>query len=75
MAQSQDDPALLLEAYEATGLTLFYSGELTHARTSLEQSMALYNPCSTTGMSCSTGVTLERFPLLFGNGPLLTWVS
>jgi predicted ATPase len=44
MAQGQDDPALLLEAYEATGLTLFYSGELTHARTSLEQSMALYDP-------------------------------
>jgi hypothetical protein len=34
----------LLEAYEATGLTLFYRGELTPARTSLEQSMALYNP-------------------------------
>jgi TOMM system kinase/cyclase fusion protein len=44
LAQCQNDPALLLEAYEATGLTLFYMGELTQARASLEQSMVLYDP-------------------------------
>jgi TOMM system kinase/cyclase fusion protein len=44
LAQRQNDPALLLEAYEATGLTLFYFGELTRARAYLERSMALYDP-------------------------------
>ncbi len=44
LAQRQDDPALLLEAYEATGLTLFYFGELARARAYLERSMALYDP-------------------------------
>jgi predicted ATPase len=43
VAQRQDAPALLLEAYEATGLTLFYFGELTRAREYLEHSMALYD--------------------------------
>ncbi len=44
LAQRRDDPALLLEAYEATGLTLFYFGELARARAYLERSMALYDP-------------------------------
>jgi class 3 adenylate cyclase/predicted ATPase len=44
LAQRQDDPALLLEAYEAIGLTLFYFGELTPARVYLERSMTLYDP-------------------------------
>ena len=44
LAEGQGDPVLLVEAYEATGLTLFYFGELTRARASLERSMALYDP-------------------------------
>jgi class 3 adenylate cyclase len=38
------DALLLLEAYEATGLTLFYFRELIRARAYLDRSMALYDP-------------------------------
>jgi predicted ATPase len=44
LAQRQDNPAMLLEAFEATGLSLFYVGELPGARDYLERSMALYDP-------------------------------
>jgi predicted ATPase len=44
LAQSAQDPALLLEAHYALGDTLFWLGELIPARTHFEQSVALYDP-------------------------------
>src|SRR5262249_8896678 len=44
LAQSVDDPALLLEASLALGNTLFFLGELRLARKYEEQSIALYDP-------------------------------
>jgi TOMM system kinase/cyclase fusion protein len=44
LAQRLQEPALLLEAHQAHGLTLFYFGELAQARAHLEQSTALYDP-------------------------------
>ena len=43
LAQSAQDPALLLEAQRALGGTLLYLGELDSARTHLEQGLALYD--------------------------------
>ena len=44
LAQSIQDPALLLEAHRPQGQTLFSLGELVQARQHLEQALALYNP-------------------------------
>jgi predicted ATPase len=44
LAQSAQDPALLVEAHRALGTTLFWLGEFTLARTHMEQGIALYNP-------------------------------
>jgi adenylate cyclase len=44
LAQSAQDPALLLEAHLALGYTLFHLGELVSARAHLEQTIALYDP-------------------------------
>jgi predicted ATPase len=44
LAQSVQDPALLLEAHRALGSTLYFLGELASAHTHLEQGIALYNP-------------------------------
>jgi predicted ATPase len=43
LAQHQHDPAALLVAYWALGVTLFYLGEFALARAYAERSMALYN--------------------------------
>jgi len=43
LAQSRQDPALLLEAHYVMGLTLYLLGELAPARTHLEQGSALYD--------------------------------
>jgi class 3 adenylate cyclase/tetratricopeptide (TPR) repeat protein len=43
LAQRRQDPDLLLEASRALGATLSFIGELTAARTHLEQGIALYN--------------------------------
>mgnify|MGYP003393600320 CR=1 FL=1 len=43
LAQSARDPGLLVEAHGTMGITLFYLGELTAARTHLEQGKALYD--------------------------------
>jgi predicted ATPase len=42
LAKRVDDPAYLARAHSALGQALFGSGELTSARTHLEQAMALY---------------------------------
>ena len=44
LAQSIQDPTLLLEAHRAHGTTLFFLGELIPAQSHLEQSIALYDP-------------------------------
>ncbi|HEV8715146.1 MAG TPA: adenylate/guanylate cyclase domain-containing protein, partial [Candidatus Binatia bacterium] len=44
LAQSVQDPALLLEAHLALGNTLFFLGELAPAREHLEQGITLYDP-------------------------------
>jgi predicted ATPase len=44
LAQSVQDPTLLLEAHYTLGATLLTLGEMTQARRSLEQSSALYDP-------------------------------
>jgi tetratricopeptide (TPR) repeat protein len=51
LAQSQQDPALLITAYHALGENLYFLGELTSARAHLEQGIALYDPqqCHTLG--------------------------
>ena len=44
LAQSVQDPALLVEAHHALGETLFCLGEFVPAREHLEQGIALYDP-------------------------------
>src|SRR5262249_38839902 len=44
LAQSAQDPALLLEAHLALGLTLLWLAELPDAREHLEKGFALYDP-------------------------------
>jgi predicted ATPase len=44
LAQSAQHPYLLSLAHEVLGFTLYYLGELTAARTHLEQGIALYDP-------------------------------
>ena len=42
LAQSSQDPSLLLEAHRALGTSLFYLGELRQGHRHLEQGIALY---------------------------------
>jgi predicted ATPase/class 3 adenylate cyclase len=44
LAQSVQDPALLLEAHHALGQYLFFMGEFSSAREHFEQGIALYDP-------------------------------
>jgi predicted ATPase len=44
LAQSVQDPALLLQAHHALGNTSFWLGEVASAQAHLEQSIALYDP-------------------------------
>jgi predicted ATPase len=44
LAQRVHDPALLLEAHYAFGMSLFWRGELASAHTHFAQGIALYNP-------------------------------
>jgi predicted ATPase len=44
LAQSEQDPAFLLAAHNAQKQTLFQLGDLTSARSHLEQGLALYDP-------------------------------
>jgi predicted ATPase len=44
LAQSVQDPTLLLGAHHALGDTVYLLGEFTRARTHQEQAIALYNP-------------------------------
>jgi class 3 adenylate cyclase/predicted ATPase len=44
LAQHQQDPVLLLQAQRAMGQTMYWLGELTQARTHLEQGITLYDP-------------------------------
>ena len=44
LAQTEEDPALLVAAHFSTGVTLAHMGELTRAREHLEQARAHYDP-------------------------------
>jgi TOMM system kinase/cyclase fusion protein len=44
LAQSAQDPAMLVEAYSMLGTTSFFLGEIASARVHLEQGVALYDP-------------------------------
>ena len=44
LAQTTQDAGLLLGAYNALGVTLFYSGEIMPALAHLEQGLAVYDP-------------------------------
>ena len=44
LARRLDDPALLLEAHLALGISWFYLGQLSQAHAHLEQGMRLYDP-------------------------------
>jgi predicted ATPase/class 3 adenylate cyclase len=44
LAQTLQDPRLLIEAHRALGNTLFWLGEFASAHTNLEQGLALYDP-------------------------------
>jgi class 3 adenylate cyclase/predicted ATPase len=44
LAQRLDDPTLIVRAHRMLGDTLFWQGELTSARTHMEQAIALYEP-------------------------------
>jgi class 3 adenylate cyclase/predicted ATPase len=44
LAESDQDPALLLMVHYALGVPLYYLGELVSARTHLEQQITLYDP-------------------------------
>ena len=44
LAQTAQDPALLLEAHRAIGATLFHLGEFDQARDHCEKGIALYDP-------------------------------
>jgi predicted ATPase len=44
VAQSVQDPAFLVGAHQALGVTLFHLGKMAPARTHLEQGIALYEP-------------------------------
>jgi class 3 adenylate cyclase/tetratricopeptide (TPR) repeat protein len=44
LAQSGDDPGLLLEAHRALGATMYFDGHLTQAREQLDAGLRLYDP-------------------------------
>jgi class 3 adenylate cyclase/tetratricopeptide (TPR) repeat protein len=44
LAQNAQNPAMLVEASQMLGTTLFYLGEVAQARVHLEQGIALYDP-------------------------------
>jgi class 3 adenylate cyclase/DNA-binding winged helix-turn-helix (wHTH) protein/tetratricopeptide (TPR) repeat protein len=56
VAQRMQDPVLLHEAHVALGSTLFHLGELTAARSHLEQGMALYDPQRCRALAFSRGL-------------------
>jgi predicted ATPase/DNA-binding SARP family transcriptional activator len=44
IAQTAEEPDLLLEAHQALGTTLFYLGELNASRSHLEEALKIYQP-------------------------------
>ena len=74
LAQRVQDPALLLEAHHALGITLFCLGELAPARAHLEQGIALYDPQQhqLPGLSLWAGPR-GGLPHLCGLDPVVCW--
>ncbi len=55
LAQRLQEPALLLAAHQVQGINCFYLGELTSARTHLEQALELYRPEQAAGRFSYSG--------------------
>jgi predicted ATPase/class 3 adenylate cyclase len=75
LAQRVQDPALLLQAHRALGISLFYLGELASGHAHFEQGIALYDPqqhgsltfsaMQNPGVTCLCGVARASWYLGF----------
>jgi predicted ATPase/DNA-binding SARP family transcriptional activator/pimeloyl-ACP methyl ester carboxylesterase len=65
LAQHLQEPALLLEAHQALGMTLFHLGEFALARAHLEQGREIYDPKLHSGLAflsvADPGVTCSAY--------------
>jgi tetratricopeptide (TPR) repeat protein len=66
LAQSAQDPTLLLGAHHALGDTVYFLGELTLARAHQEQAIALYNPQQHGSLAFGQGYDLGMDALAHG---------
>ena len=64
LAQTAQDPALLLEAHRRLGATFYHLGELASARRHTEQAIALYDPRQH-----------RSHAFLYGHGPAVSCLS
>jgi predicted ATPase len=71
LAQSVQDPGLLLEAHRPLGLTSFNLGELATAREHLEQAIALYDPQQHRSHASLYGQ--DPGVICWSNGALVWW--
>jgi len=65
LAQREQDPALLVEAYWALGFTLFHLGELGAAQAHLKQGLALYDAQRHHSLGLLYGIELGVFGLSY----------
>jgi predicted ATPase len=70
LAQRDHDPALLLVAHHALGITVYDLGEATLARTHLEQGIALYAPHEHSMLAFRYGIDLGVWCLSYVAWPL-----
>src|SRR5206468_4206866 len=70
LAQRDQDPALLLVAHHALGITVYLFGEVSQARVHLEQGMALYDPQQHHHLAFRYGLDLGVWCLSYGSWPL-----
>jgi TOMM system kinase/cyclase fusion protein len=70
VAQRVHDPALLLVAHHALGITVYFLGEVTRARAHLEQGMALYDRQRHHYLAFRYGLDLGVWCLSYGSWPL-----
>ncbi len=70
LAQRDHDPALLLVAHHALGITVYFLGEVTLARAHLEQGMALYDLQQHQHLAFRYGMDLGVWCLSYGAWPL-----
>jgi predicted ATPase len=70
LAQRVHDPALLLVAHHALGITVYFLGDVTLARVHLEQGMALYDPQQHHHLAFRYGLDIGVWCLSYGAWPL-----